>query len=465
MIAPALLAAALAVAAFERPPLVAAVPAPDGTPWERCLLLLEGRPETDDPPQVTALCAGAAGTAAAGTAAFTPLAAAPAHCRAIAAEKTAAGGLRVLAGRPSGVEALEFATRDGAPQRRALIDDERLDPETLALTADSDGDGTPDQLLQYTYAGLAAWRRAPDGGAVALGTARLAPEAVVGADVARVRGAFGVGQTPAGPVQWTWPEALPGQRLRTWRVPLGASGPGAPCPAWVQTPLPVYVQNGVFLGGDPPRLAALVAPSEKVAIFGNTTLLVAPLACDDTARGKPPEVFEKTGFDANIGWVGFEARDVSGDGTLDLVLCGRQGAVDHKLKLAVYRGTGAGRFESRPREFTDGRLDPLAVRLGSDVDGDGTADLVVLEKNRVIALAGRPAKDVPFDASVRHTVALPEGLAAEEILAVVDLDRDGRAEAVVLARPEHDPRRARVNVSGGGAAPRPEARIVVIRFP
>lgn len=462
MIVHALLAAALAVAAFERPPLVSAVPAPDGTPWERCLLLLEGRPETDDPPQITALCAGA-GAGAAVT--FTPLAAAPAHCRAIFGERTASGGLRVLAGRPGGVDALEFAARGAAVERRGLIDDERVDPETLGQTADVDGDGTPDQLLQATYAGLAAWRRAPDGGATALGTARLAPETTVGADVALVRGPIGVGQAPDAPVQWTWPETMPGRRLRTWRVPLHAHGPGTPCAAWVQSPIPVYVQNGVFLGGDPPRLAALVAPSEKVAIFGNTTLLLAPLACDDTARGKLPEVFQKTDFDANIGWVGLDARDVTGDGTLDLVLYGRQGAVDHRLKLAVYRGTGAGRFESKPRELTDGHLDPLAARFDADVDGDGTADLVLLEEHRALALPGRPAKTVPFDESGKRAVTLPPGLSADTLLAALDLDRDGRAEIVALARPEHDPRRSRVNVSGAGAAPRPAARILVIRFP
>jgi hypothetical protein len=387
----------------------------------------------------------------------------------IAVEAGPGGGLRVLFGRPGGIDEIQLDAPGAAPRVVKLIEDDALDPYSFKDRPDLDGDGTKD-LLQATYEGIVTWKRAGDGSVSRVAGPRVPPFANSYGEQVTLSGRLILTPVPPELVRWTWPETLPGRRLRVYRAPLPPAT-GDVCAAWIDAGAQLYAARAVILSGAPPRLAALVAPSDKIAIFGNLSLLVAPLTCDETARGRQPTLVAKTAFEANIGWTLFAARDVTGDGRLDLLYFGQQGLLDEKLQVAVHHGLADGSFGASPAIGERSDLEPISARWENDVDGDGLLDLVVLDPKRALLARGRAVaktNELPVDLQKAAVVELPENVRPRRLVELIDFDGDGRLEALIAGETrEEKSKKDKAEVRVGGAIPRAEkdAQLVIVRFP
>ncbi len=471
----ALLAATIAAAAsaakgvpvpdaplVDVPPLISWAKGPAKSDWASCLVLLAGRPHGEPAPQVSTLCRND------GKPTVTVLASVHPRSSTLSVEAGPEGGLRVLVGRPGGIDEIRRDTSAAPARTVALVEDESLDPRWLGDRPDLDGDGRID-LVQATYDGIALFRREEDGRMTRTPGAALPPTAEFGGEWVTVRGEFIVAPVPPAPLRWTWPETIAGRRLRTHRVSLPPAA-GNVCAAWIDTDTQVYVSRAVFLSGESPRLVALVEPADKFAFFGNFELLVAPLACDETARGRRPTQQTQTDFDSNFGWTQLDVKDVTGDGRADIVIVGRQGLFHASFQIAVHPGLPDGGFSAKPAAGARSDLDPLASDSENDVDGDGRPDLVVLDRTRVMLARGiavRGPADLPFDLRKAIFVPLPESVSPEYLLALVDFDGDGRLEAIVAGEERKDDGKKKAGARTGGAAARAEkdSRIVIVGFP
>ena len=464
-LAAAILAAAVARAGAAtgepavrvRPPRIASVAGPAGTAWSGCAILLEGRTRGDVPPQVSTLCL------VEGQPTFTVLGTVAARTRSIAAEAGPGGSLRILVGRPGGIDEMRLESPGAPAQIASLVEDDALEPTALADRPDLDGDGDAD-LLQATYEGLSLYRREDHGGMTRLQGVQIPPFAEVEGEQLTVHGRPVLEPVPSAPVRWTWPETLQGKRLRTYRVPLAAGG--EVCAAWIDAESQVYASRAVALSGTPERLVALVAPADRFSLFGNLTLIVAPLACDATARGSRPTLALETEFNANIGWAALGVRDVTGDGLADITILGRQGLTNEKLRVAVHAGRADGSFSAKPATEVRSDLDPLFAVWDKDVDGDGRLDLVVLERTRVMLARGIQVSketDVPFELRKPVFAALPASIAAERLALLLDFDGDGRLDALVAGDEPQDKEKGGVTVRVGNAvAPEKDARLAIV---
>lgn len=466
----AVLAAAPAAAAPPGPraevlertePVLAAARAPADSAWAGAVVVLEGKPDAPDAeaPRLGLL------RVRDGRAEVAPLGAAPREARSVACLAGPGPG-RLLVGRPGGID--EFVAGPDGLSAVARLEDDRLEPFRLADRPDLDGDGTPD-LLQAAYTGLLAWRRTATGFAP-LAAARLAPVVRSGAEQVTVSGSDVLVPVPDAPERWSFPDGLPGHRLRLFRVPLGPQGAGTPCAAWIDAGTALRPLAAAVLSGTAPRLVALAAPADKLSFFGNATLVVAPLACDETARGTAPLQAFKTGVDAMIGWTRLDVRDATGDGLPDALLSGHQGLTSPDLHVALHEGTAGGRFAERARECSVRKVTPLGARWDEDVDGDGWFDLVAFEESGAILLRGTAPKagSVPLACDAPVRVTLPEGVTAQRMLELADIDGDGARELVLAARwspPGRKEGKTRMEVSREGAVHGDDApRIVVIHF-
>lgn len=445
----------------DRPPLIASVRGPEHTAWAGCAILLEGRSHQDPPPQVSTLCL------VDGKPTVSVLGRAAARSHAVAVEAVAEGGLRILVGRPGGIDEIRV-DRPGAPARTAtLAEDDALEPYSLLDRPDLDGDGRID-LLQAIYDGVALWRRRDDGAMESMQALKVPASANSDGEQITVSGRGVLEPVPTAPVRFTWPETVQGSRLRTFRVPLPPAGGGV-CAAWIDAESQVYASRAVFLSGESPRLVALVAPSDRVALFGNLSLLVAPLACDATARGSRPSLLVTTEFDSNIGWADLGVRDVTGDGLPDIAIVGRKGLMNERLLVAVYPARPDGSFAQRPATGERSDLDPLGAIWDTDVDKDGKLDLVVLDRTRVMLARGIAVKgpgDLPFDLRKPVFAPLPDSVTPRALSLLADFDGDGRLEALVAGEErKDDEKKGAMHVRFGGEGAEKDARLVIVRFP
>jgi hypothetical protein len=273
--------------------------------------------------------------------------------------------------------------------------DPRLAPTTLEPGPDLDGDGTG-ELVQSVFDGVAVWGRR---GRETLGPAAIAPLPVrAGAGATYVN----VSVTPVleileqpAPEVWTLPEPRPGARLRLFRVPLSAEGPGEPCAAWVSLDEPRRAVASLVVPGDPPLLASLTQPAERLALLNEQRLLVVPLVCDPTRRGKKPLWVDETPLD-NYGPSELLLRDVTGDGRLDLVAIGVQGRLRPHVRVEVHAGREDGRFEDHGERWLRERVDDAPWFFGAwrrDVDGDGVEDLAFADGRSLVMVPGRLDED------------------------------------------------------------------------
>ena len=126
-----------------------------------------------------------------------------------------------------------------------------------------------------------------------------------------------------------------------------------------------------------------------------------------------------------------EARDLDGDGRLDLVTGGTAIDLDRAQQVFVHRGGSNGAFQPRVTVHTDTTRDAAALRTG-DVDGDGDPDVLLADgagahewfENEGGTLAPKP-----------RPLPTPEGWVVAEDR-TVDLDGDARPDLVVACATE-----------------------------
>jgi hypothetical protein len=303
---------------------------------------------------------------------------------------TSAGWLEV--GHPGGVD-VYCADGESAPvlRRCGELRDSRLAPGELEPGPDLDGDGTG-ELVQGVFDGIAAWRRSGPGGLERIFWAPLPVQASASSTSVGVRAASVLGLVKGGGdmVAWTAPKPRPGARLRMHRVPLGAEAPRAFCSAWVKTEEPVLAVASLIVPGNPPHLAALVQPSERLALLNEQRLMVASLECDRTRRGQAPAWVDETPLDNYLGGH-LLLRDVTGDARPDLIALGVQGRLRPRVRVEVYAADAGGGWESHGDRWLKERVaDPptYLVPWDRDLDGDGVNDLAFHDQEFLFVVPG-----------------------------------------------------------------------------
>lgn len=227
-------------------------------------------------------------------------------------------------------------------------------------------------------------------------------------------------------------------------------GDAEPIEAWSRFPGPEDVDAFWYadLGGEPVFLAS-TTEADRLGVFEKSKLRLFRLTADRTRAGRRPllAVDSKT-----KNWYRFEPLliDADRDGIQDLVLIQPQGMAPGDLVVDIYKGH-KGRFDSRPRS-TDLDAESARWHFGSDLDGDGTPDLVVgtgaLEIYRGLADHRRRAVDKEpwrrLDRAALRSARQEVAKGAETFPAsddrpsfrgrqrVLDLDGDGRLDLAVV---------------------------------
>jgi hypothetical protein len=176
-------------------------------------------------------------------------------------------------------------------------------------------------------------------------------------------------------------------------------------------------------------------------------LLSTPGPSDDSERGSganqvgsSKRMRLKT-IPVNKEVVSLVAADLDGDGVNDLAYYGTP------AELIVLKGTGGGEFrELRRISVGEAVPAPTSLRAG-DLDRDGRADLVLMLPNELVTIRQGPDGRLGDPERTPHTAARPS------ILDLVDLDGDGGLDLVVLDSGEEDPIRVRFSVEGGRHGP------------
>jgi hypothetical protein len=262
-----------------------------------------------------------------------------------------------------------------------------------------------------------------------------------------------LGAPAAEPIFAAGPSAFDRTRLRSVLLTAGAEGVVAE-ESWSRLPAPEDVEESRFLWLDgKPVLVALAQSADELNLFENKRLRVFPWRADRTRLGKLPLFQYETSTER---WYPLDvaATDLDRDGRQDLVLLAPKGLSGDELRLEALAGLGGGRFSVKARRSV---LDPApaAWSFGGDLSGDGTADLLALEGGTLSVFSGVAKGDRVIERKPFATVTLPaEAKAAKSVsvgvgsggasaavaqsrgfdqLLAIDLDQDGRAEALALA--------------------------------
>lgn len=205
----------------------------------------------------------------------------------------------------------------------------------------------------------------------------------------------------------TGPQVVGRQRLRTVRmIPEAGDGAGVEC--WARLPEPESLRESYWrmLDGRP-VLIVTTMPADRLNLFGEKRLRVFALEPDRSRLGHRPLFAVETRINQ---WQATEVfvLDVDGDGLDDLVLGYWKGLNKSRIVLDVYRG-GADGFSptARSTAFDVRNGDRSYLDFGSDVDGDGRPDLLLVAGNRLQihhglqTTGGRKLVSAKADASVR----------------------------------------------------------------
>jgi hypothetical protein len=283
------------------------------------------------------------------------------------------------------------------------LSDGRLHPYSLDDRPDIDADGSAD-LVQALAEGLASWRRAADGSLAPLGLSPVPGFAVVGAGGALVRGREMRPGAPATSWRWTSPVVEPPDRLSILRVPVPGSGDAQTCTAWVNVGGRRRISSWVVDETDTPRLVAMTATADRVDLLGEHSLVVAPLECDETRRGRAPSLDVSTRYPV-YSTPQIELRDVTGDGQMEIVAIGVTGRLRPSAEVTIWPLHTS---RSSPVRWSE-RVERGAVALdwSRDVTGDGLPDFIALDEEGLTLYAGirSPARRVPIES--RPTAVLP----------------------------------------------------------
>lgn len=208
--------------------------------------------------------------------------------------------------------------------------------------------------------------------------------------------------------------------------------------------------------GDGIRDLAVGAPSEGISNDPPTTgraYILSGDDGDDLFEVEPPQPGTRL-----FGYAVAGAPDVNGGGAPDLIVGSVGGASQERYAGAVYVYTGENERLlmrlSSPNEAADGRFGS-AVAAVSDVNGDGTADIVVgapgesttdgPEAGRAYILSGA-------NGELLHTLVSPtaqsNGRFGESVAAGVDIDGDG-VHDVLVGAPSEASSAGRVHIFSG----------------
>ncbi|HKV08447.1 MAG TPA: VCBS repeat-containing protein, partial [Thermoanaerobaculia bacterium] len=237
------------------------------------------------------------------------------------------------------------------------------------------------------------------------------------------------------------PETHGRRRLRTLVL---APGGGEPVESWSLLPGDERLLEEKYLriNGRP---ALAVGTIEKIGIFVKKRLRLFYLDRDRSRRGTAPVLAVDTDCALWNPLTTF-AADADGDGQDDLVLIHPEGMDSGELVVSVFRNVGEGKFEPRPRRTKLG-LTAREWDFGSDLNGDGAPDLLVLADGKLHLYPGeREGRPVASKAAWSVVVGKSQkekdkekddrdeadfALATGRSLDVVDLDGDGIQEIAV----------------------------------
>jgi hypothetical protein len=265
----------------------------------------------------------------------------------------------------------------------------------------------------------------------------------------------------APPLYLVGPETNGKTRLHTLLLTRDAEGKEQRSEAWSRFARPETVDDHWFVRFDgQPSLIVTTNSADKVSIFEEQSLRVFSLAADRSRAGQPPRLAVPT---VSRRW--FPARpfvlDLDRDGHDDLVVVQQEGLRGKSLLIETWFAPG-GRFATPSRKISLD-IEARTWDYGADLTGDGRPDLVALQGKKLLLFAGtadphrdlldrrpRLAIDLPSSEQVMVSVEAGDGGASVDSsrsaspLQLIDLDGDGRPEAIVTVR--DDGGRGRVTV-------------------
>lgn len=254
------------------------------------------------------------------------------------------------------------------------------------------------------------------------------------------------------PIFAVGPQAEGSRRLKTLLLDPSAPPEEQRIEAWSLLPEAEDVASSwyAWVDGRPILLVATFS-ADKLGIFEKQKLRVFSLRSDRTRKGSPPSLARLT---ASRRWQVLDPvlADADGDGRHDLVLLQPEGLSGEKLVYEVHSSLSLGRFQQTSRKA----VLPVAGNLwsyGSDIDGDGVADLAAVDDGFLLIFLGdsqtgrrppisrKPRWKFPLGSPPKGTVVVKLGAGGDaesqtalkfpSILRLVDLDGDSRAEVVL----------------------------------
>ena len=251
------------------------------------------------------------------------------------------------------------------------------------------------------------------------------------------------------------------ERLRVVLVAPGAPEATHSTECWLRLPAPERVLEHAFFRLDGrPALAVTTIPAGSLSLFGEKRIRVWLLAPDRTRTGKLPVLAATSNMNL---WQGAHwfPHDVDADSREDLVLGYWKGLKDSRVVLDPWLQKADGTFArgSAGAAFDVEKGDRGALRWGTDADGDGRPDLVVIADGALEVHPGvegkgfvskKPGQRVPVGRSGEGDMdmeisfggdsphqAFPLFTPYAEPIRPADLDGDGDPEWLVLPTAGH----------------------------
>jgi len=282
----------------------------------------------------------------------------------------------------------------------------------------------------------------------------------------------------------TEPQALGKRRLRTMFLDPDGARESQSVESWALFPAAARVVDSRFALLDAsPVLIVTTTSGDKLSLLGEKELWVFPLGGDRTRAGDAPVFTATTGINL---WQ--QARpvvvDLDGDGHDELVLVYWKGLKNAIAALEVYRGgvspiltkegTTSFDVEGGEKDF---------IEFGSDLDGDGRPDMLVMAHRELLVFPGVAAPRAvrkPVESTPSRRIALPAdlpdapgdtfsmgtegfqiarsagGLGTARLL---DLDGDGRPEVLFAGDGPGEAGRAVIVVIAGASPLAPSSNI------
>jgi hypothetical protein len=310
---------------------------------------------------------------------------------------------------------LVTTSSEGSAETRALVEDAELGRSCCGPRGAWDGFSEHDAAFRVTVLGaFRTYRRDPAGGVVLASEVPIPARVNAGSARARIASpaVHPIGVTSAGRVAFaTEPEALGERRLRTLLI--DPDGPPATqvVESWSLFPQPERVVDTAFsvLDGEPVLVVTTIS-AEKLSLLGEKALRIFPLGGNRTRAGDPPIFAATTGINL---WQTTNPAiiDLDRDGRDDLVLAYWKGLKNAIASLEIYRGGAGPRFaKARSMSFDVEGGDKGFMTFGPDADGDGRPDLILLAEKELLVFPGvdsKSAAEKPVATRPSRRVALP----------------------------------------------------------